>query len=143
LFYPILLYNIMNLLELKELKLDYLFFDNLSYFAKTEFFTRFFNEKLIHKAKRFNLIVSLSTKDQVNAKNLEDIIKYFSARSVIYFDISSDFLNILIQSFAEMKKLKDEQILTFVYFNSSLTPSWQIIKIPLKLTHKFKLLMRK
>jgi len=155
LFYPTLLYNIMNLIELKELKLDYVFFDNLSYFAKTEFFTQFFHEKLINKTKKFNLIVSLSTKDQVNAENLEDIIKYFSARTVIYFDISSDFLNILmgdhplsemaqiLQSFAEMKKLKDEQILTFVYFNSSLTPSWQIIKIPLKLTHKFKLLMRK
>ncbi len=155
LFYPVLLYNIIDVIESNKITLDYMFFDNISYFAKTDFFIKFFQEKLIREDKKFILTVSLSTKNPVNAKNMQLILKYFSTRSSVYFDLSSDFLPILIadhplsemaqilQSFADMKKLRDEQILTAIYFNNSLTPSWEIIKIPLKLTHRFKLLMKR
>ncbi len=155
LFYPVLLYNIMSLIESNNILLEQIFFDNISYFIKTDFFIKFFQEKLISEDKPFILTTSLSTKNPVDANNLQLILKYFSLRSAVYFDLSSSFLLMLmgdqplsetaqiLQSFADMKKLKDEQILTAIYFNISLTPSWEIIKIPVKLTHKFKLFMKR
>ncbi|WEU40554.1 MAG: hypothetical protein OdinLCB4_001085 [Candidatus Odinarchaeum yellowstonii] len=155
LFYPVLLYNILDVINSNNILLEYMFLDNISYLAKTDFFIKLFQEKLIREDKKFILTVSLSTKNPVNAKNTELILKYFSTRCAVYFDIAADHLPLLIagqplseiaqilQSFADMKKLKDEQILTAIYFNTFLTPSWEIIKIPLKLTHKFKLLIKR
>lgn len=48
----------------------------------------------------------------------------------------------ILNSFSEIKSLKDEEMLTFIYYDKLKKPNWEIIKIPLKIGQKFKFFLR-
>lgn len=93
LFSPLPLQNILYLLEEDKLSFEYVLFDNLSYFPKFEYFMKFFEYKLASTRRKFSLITGISTKDQVNMKNIEKIMKLFSQYSSVCFDLASEFLS--------------------------------------------------
>jgi hypothetical protein len=155
LFYPILIENILEDINKKQISLDYLIFDNLSYFSKFEYFMKIFYSKFAIPNKHFNLISTISTKNLVNTENTGKLIEEFMKYNNVFFDAASNFLSIIMGNqplseaayimniFSEIKTLKDEDLLPFIYFDISKKPNWQIIKVPIKLSQKLKFLWKK
>ncbi|MHA1409127.1 MAG: hypothetical protein ACTSQY_02190, partial [Candidatus Odinarchaeia archaeon] len=153
-FFPILLYNILEQIHAEQRLTDYIVFENMTYFSKFDFFIELFNKYLMASDRSFNLISSIPTQHPLNVENTEKILIDFLKYDIVYFDVASNFLTLVIgdsplsetafmlNTFSQFKSLIDEGILTFIYFSKSREPNWEIVKIPIKFSDKFKFIFR-